>query len=84
MTPEGQTDPYTIKTGVLQGDPFAPFLFIVVLDYVLRTPITSNDGLTFKRLRSRCHSTERLSDLDYADDIALLEDHIKPAQELTS
>ena len=82
MTQEGQTDPFTIKTGVLQGDPLAPFLFIVVLDYALRTSITSNVGLTLKRRRSRRHPTESLSDLDYADDIALLEDHISAAQDL--
>ena len=82
MTPEGQTDPFTIMTGVLQGDPLAPFLFIIVLDYALRSSITSNYGFTLKRRRSRRYSPERLSDLDYADDIALLEDQINSAQEL--
>ena len=31
MTPEGNTDVFTIDTGVLQGDPLAPFLFIIYL-----------------------------------------------------
>ena len=82
VTPEGETEPFTIKTGVLQGDPLAPFLFIIVLDYALRTSITSDHGFTLKRRQSRRHQTERLSDLDYADDIALIEDEIIAAQEL--
>ena len=53
ITPEGQTDPFTTKTGALLGDPLAPFLSIAVLDYALRTSITSNDGLKLKRRRSR-------------------------------
>ena len=81
-TPEGQTDPFVIGTGVLQGDPLAPFLFIIVVDYVLRSSITNEHGLTLKRRRSRRHPPERLADLDYADDIALLENHIQTAQSL--
>ena len=81
-TPEGQTDPFVIGTGVLQGDPLAPFLFIIVLDYALRSSITNNHGLTLKHRRSRRHPPERLADLDYADDIALLENHVQAAQTL--
>jgi hypothetical protein len=33
ITPEGNTDLFSIDTGVLQGDPLAPFLFIACLDY---------------------------------------------------
>ena len=82
MTPEGETDFLKIKTGVLQGDPLAPFLFIVVLDYALRTSLLQSDGITLKRRRSRRVPAERLPDLDYADDIALLEDTILAAQNL--
>ena len=35
VTPEGETESITIRTGVLQGDPVAPFLFVIVLDYAL-------------------------------------------------
>ena len=35
MTPAGETEPIDIMAGILQGDTLAPFLFIVVLDYVL-------------------------------------------------
>ena len=38
-TPDGDTDYFNIVTGVLQGDTLAPYLFIICLDYVLRTSI---------------------------------------------
>ena len=82
LTPEGETDQFSIDTGVLQGDPLAPFLFIICLDYALRNAITDSDGLTLKRRRSRRHPAEVLADLDYADDIALLENTIESAQDL--
>ena len=44
--------------------------------------ISSKNGLTIKRRRSRRHPPEHLPDLDYADDIALLEDYIQAAQDL--
>ena len=75
ITPEGETEQFPIDTGVLQGNPLAPFLFIVCLDYALRSAITDSDGLTLKSHRGSRH-------LDYADDIALLENSIKSAQDL--
>ena len=33
-----------INAGVLQGDTLAPYLFIIVLDYVLRKSSTEEDG----------------------------------------
>ena len=35
-TQHGPTDMFETTSGVLQGDTLAPFLFILVLDYVLR------------------------------------------------
>ena len=67
---------------MLQGDPLAPFLFIICLDYTLHSAITDSDGLTLKRCRSSRHPAVVLPDLDYADDIALLENSIKSAQDL--
>ena len=80
ITPEGNTDVFKIDTGVLQGDSLAPFLFIVCLDYALRTSIGTSDGLTLKRRRSRRAPPELLSDLAFADDIALMEDTINKAE----
>lgn len=82
ITPEGETNTFSIDTGVLQGDPLAPFLFVICLDYALRSSISDSDGLTLKRRRSRRFPAEVLADLDYADDIALLEDTIATAQDL--
>ena len=82
ITPEGETDAFSIDTGVLQGDPLAPFLFIIVLDYALHTSITDSDGLTLKHRRSSRHPAEVLAGQHYADDIALLEDSMEAAQDL--
>ncbi|CAH1248879.1 DPP6 [Branchiostoma lanceolatum] len=78
----GETDFFKIDTGVLQGDPLAPFLFIIVLDYALRKAINADDGLTLQRRRSSRHPAAVISDLDFADDIGLLEDTIQAAQDL--
>ena len=53
-----------ITTGVLQGDTLAPFLFIIVLDCVLQNT-EATTGL-------QTHPNEMLPDLDFADDIVLL------------
>ena len=36
-SPDGDTDYFDIVTCVLQGDTLAPYLFIICLDYVLKT-----------------------------------------------
>jgi len=54
-TQEGDTASFPVQTGVLQGDTFAPFLFIIVLDYVLRVSMTPEFGLTLKRRQSSRH-----------------------------
>ena len=76
LTPKGETTNFNINTGVLQGDPLAPYLFIIVLDYALRTAIDDREGLTLTRCRSSRHPASHLSDLDYADDIALFADKL--------
>ena len=38
-SPNGDIDYFNIVAGVLQGDTLAPYLFIICLDYVLRTLI---------------------------------------------
>ena len=63
-SPDWDTDYFDIVTRVLQGDTLAPYLFIIYLDYVLRTSINKIKENSFKLTKER--ST------DYADDIALL------------
>ena len=36
---DGDTDYFDIVAGVIQGDTFAPYLFIICLDNILRTSI---------------------------------------------
>ena len=55
LTPEGMTESFNITTGILQGDPLAPYLFIMVLDYALRISIIDNDGLLLSRRQSSRH-----------------------------
>ena len=38
-SPDGDTNFFDIVAWVLQGDTFAPYLFRICLDYVLRTSI---------------------------------------------
>jgi hypothetical protein len=63
----------------------APYLFIIVLDYAMRTALGDKEedlGFTIHPRRSRRHPKEALADLDFADDIALLSDTVAEAQEL--
>ena len=48
VIPEGNTDIFQVDTDVLQGDPLAPFLFIICLDNNLSISIFRPDGLTLK------------------------------------
>ena len=43
LTPDGETDTFPILAGVLEGGTRAPYLFIIVLDYVLRRAITGKE-----------------------------------------
>ncbi len=85
LSPGGETEPFTISSGVLQGDTLAPYLFIIVLDYALRKAIHGKEeelGFCLKKRRSRRVGPEVITDLDFADDIALLSEQIRQAQEL--
>ena len=74
LSPDGETSPFSIEAGILQGDTLAPFLFIIVVDYVLRVSIDtiSNNGLELSPRRSSRHPAKYLTDTDFADDIALI------------
>lgn len=70
---------FKVTTGVLQGDVVAPFLFIIMIDYTMKTS-EGNHGLTTVTRRSSRYPKEVVNDLDFADDIALLENSFEQAQ----
>ena len=45
ISPDGDTPFFDITTGVLQGDTLAPYLFIICLDYIMRTSIDNNSHM---------------------------------------
>ena len=49
----GDTDNYNIVAGVLQGDISAPYLFIICLDYMLRTSIDKMKDNSFKLAKEK-------------------------------
>ena len=69
-----ETGQYDIVANVLQGDTLAPYLFIICLDYVLRTSVDIMKDNDFKLVkeRSRRYPAQTISDVDYVDDIVLL------------
>ena len=73
-SPDGDTEYFYIVAGVLQGDTLASYLFIICLDYVLRTSIDKikENGFKLTKERSRRYPAKTINDADYVDDIALL------------
>ena len=73
-SPDGDTEYFDIVAGVLKGDTLAPYLFIICLDYVLRTSIDKirENGFELTKKRSRSYPAKTITDADYADDIAIL------------
>ena len=60
------SESFEVKTGVRQGCLLSPFLFLLVIDWIMKT-VTSNrnNGIQWTLLT-------QLDDLDFADDLALL------------
>ena len=66
--------------GVLQGDTLAPFLFVIVLDYAMRKAIEGKEqtyGFTIEPAKSRRVKAKTITDLELADNIALISDLVK-------
>ena len=72
-SPDRNTDYFDIVAGVLQGDTLALNLFIICIDYVLRSSIDlmKENGFKVAKERSRSYPAQTITDADYADDIAL-------------
>ena len=82
-SPDGDTELFEIKKGVLQGDTLAPFLFVITLDYVMRQAIDGHEeefGFEVSKRQSRRKPVTYLTYLIYADDIALVSKEVKQAQ----
>ena len=80
-TAHGNTENFSTSSGVLQGDSLAPFLFITLLDYVLRETLLDNiDGFTITSRRSSRYPAVRIGALVYVDDIAITCDTIEQAK----
>ena len=76
-TSSGTAEPFEIMSGVRQGCILSPFLFIVSLDFVMRRAMNNqNSGITWQ-------DNDRLTDLDFADDIALLAENNQQCQQMT-
>ena len=78
-SPDGDTDYFDIVAGVLQEDTLSPYLFIICLDYVLRTLINNirENGFELTKKRSRRYPAKTIT-----DDIALLANTPKQAETL--
>ena len=83
-SPDGDTPFLEITTGVLQGNTLAPFLFIICLDYILKTSLDNDRelGFTLTERRSRRYPAEQINDIDYADDITVTSNTLNDANTL--
>ena len=76
ITLDGETGFFEVKTGVLQSDTLAPYFFAIVLDYVMRETYRGKKeklGFKLQKQKSSRLSAITITDLDFADDIALKE-----------
>ena len=84
LLPDGETEFFEVLAGVLQGDTLAPYIFAIMIDYAMR-PTTDNDALELEfkldRKRSRRHNPDVITNLDFADDIALVTEELEQAQD---
>ena len=84
ITPGGEKKFFEITAGVLQGDTLTPFIFMIVLDYILCLSFENlnNGGLQIQPRHSRRHLAQHLTDLDFADDLAFITELVEDAEAL--
>ncbi|BHF79664.1 hypothetical protein SprV_0702278600 [Sparganum proliferum] len=71
------SQPFGIRSGVRQGCILSPILFNYAIDWILGRALHAGDGVEFA-------PGHRLTDLDYADDIALLASSFGNPQSMVS
>ena len=73
-SPDWDTEYFDIIAGILQGDTLSACLFIIYLDYVLRTSIDKirENGFELTKKRIRRYPAKTITDTVYDDDIAIL------------
>ena len=73
-SPDGDAEYFDIVAGVLQGNTLASYLFIICLDYVLRTSIDKirKRRRADKEKKQKVPPAKTITDADYADDIVIL------------
>lgn len=75
---EGYSEYFSIITGVRQGCILSLLLFLMVVDYVMRKTLEGAElGVNWRE-----HG--KLTDLDFVDDLALLEESTDHLQQLTT
>ena len=69
-----ETDYFDIVAGVLQGETLVPYLFIICIDYVLRTSVDlrKENGFKLAKERHRRYPAQFITDANYADHIVLI------------
>ena len=70
------SDWFEVKTGVRQGDVLSPFLFSIVIDWVMRRASRNGEGISWINERN-------LTDLDYADDLCVMAERVEDMNILT-
>ena len=72
------SESFEVKTGVCQGCLLSPFLFLLVIDWIMKTTTSGrNNGIQWTLWT-------QLDDLDFADDLALLSHSLSQMQDKTN
>ena len=75
-TRDGLTSLFDVITGVRQGCIFSPLLFLICIDYVMKKALNYPEfGIPWGR--------GKLTNLDFADDVALLSHSVSTLQQMT-